>query len=217
MATRILLADDHIVVRQGLRHLLDDQPDMQVVGEVGDGTSAVRLARELSPDVVIMDVAMPGLSGVDATREITSVAPAPRVVALTMYTERKFIAAMLEAGARAYVQKGAPFEEVALAVRVVVSGHLYLSDVIAAIMAQTCDDRGDLLDRYRRLTPRERQTFILLVNGKSHKEIALELGISIKTVSTFRLQTMRKLGVKTLPDLVKIAIALGLTTAEARQ
>ncbi len=215
MAIRILLADDHVVVRQGLKHLLDEQPDMQVVGEADDGAGAVRLARELSPDVTIMDVAMPGVSGVEATREISSLARPPRVVALTMYTERKFIAAMLDAGARAYVQKGAPFDEVALAVRMVASGHIYLSDVVSAIMAQTCEDRGDLLEGYRRLTPRERQTFIMLAKGRTHKEIALELGISVKTVSTFRRKIVRKFGVKTLPDLVKIAIALALTSAEA--
>lgn len=216
MAIRVLLVDDHIVVRQGLKALLAGEPDMAVVGEAGDGRTAAQLAQELLPDVIVMDVAMPGMNGAEATREIAAKAPDARIVALTMYADRRFVGEMLRAGARGYVQKGCSFEEVAQAIRMVASGHRYLSAFVAEIVAK---DYGNRLRREEAtgrfaLTPREREMLRLLAEGNTPKEIATAFGVSVKTVSSHRRSIMLKLGIGNTAGLIKYAIREGLTSSE---
>jgi len=216
MTIRVLLADDHIVVRQGLRALLAAEPDMEVVAEAGDGMTATRLAQELAPDVVVMDAAMPGMNGVAATREIAAKAPAAKIVALTMHTDRRFVREMLRAGACGYVQKGCSFEEVARAVRMAALGRPYLSAFVAGVVAK---DYGSRLRKengtgHFDLTPREREVLRLLAEGKSPKEIAVTFGVNVKTVSSHRRSIMIKLGITTMAGLIKYAIREGLTSPE---
>ncbi|MHC4592994.1 MAG: response regulator transcription factor [Planctomycetota bacterium] len=216
MAIRILLADDHQILREGLRALLSSERDMEVVGEAADGRSAVQLAADLAPDVVIMDVAMPDLNGVEATRQITQSAPGAKVIALSMHSDKRFVQEMLRAGACGYVRKGSSISELARAIHNVVKGHVYLCPTAADIVARGYVDQ---LPAYGSppavaLTPREREVAQLLAEGMIPKQIAAELGISVKTVSTHRRHVMVKCGLQSTADLVRYAIQRGYTFLE---
>ncbi|MDY0040511.1 MAG: response regulator transcription factor [Desulforhabdus sp.] len=216
MKIRILIADDHKIVRDGLRALLEQQADMEVIAEAENGRKAVRLARELNPDIVIIDIGMPDLNGIDAARQIIAEVDRVRVIALSMHSDKRFVAQMFKAGASAYLLKDCAFEELAQAVNIVMSGQTYLSPEIAGSVIEdyvqylsTMDSSG-----FSILTVREREVLQLLAEGKPTKEIATRLHVSIKTIETHRQQIMHKLKVRSLADLTKYAIREGLTSLE---
>lgn len=214
MSTRILIADDHKVIREGLRALIATREDMEVVGEAADGRQAVELAVSLQPDVVIMDVGMPELNGIEAARQITRSCPNTRLVALSINADQRFVSEMLQAGAGAYLIKTCDFEELVKAIQCVLSGRKYLSpDITSAVV-------DDYLRRIpngaqsptRALSPKEREVLQLLAEGNSVKDVAAKLHVSVKTVHTHRQHLMDKLGLSSLADLTKYAIREGLTT-----
>jgi DNA-binding NarL/FixJ family response regulator len=210
---RILIADDHGIVRDGLKELIAKEPDMEVVGEAEDGDSALRLAKELSPDVIIMDIAMPGLNGIEATRQILKENPAIRIIALSMYSEKYFVTEMLKAGASGYVLKSYLFDEISKALHEAVAGKHYLSPRITDVLVDEYVHHGGAGQAaVDTLTDRERQVLQLIVQGKSTKEIALRLKISPKTADSNRRQIMNKLGIFTIAELTKYAIREGLTS-----
>ena len=217
MSTKILLADDHKITRQGLRSLLEKQPDMKVVAEAEDGREAVRLARQLHPDVVIMDVSMPDLNGMAATRQILGKSKKVKIIALSMHSDTLFISEMLKSGASGYLLKDCAFEELRDAIRTVIAGNIYLSPAISDVVVDDYlhrlsktgpSDSGEVL------TDREREVLQLMAEGKSTKQIARELYISVKTVETHRRQIMNKLNIHTVAELTKYAIRKGLTSLE---
>jgi DNA-binding NarL/FixJ family response regulator len=208
MSIRILLADDHQMMRQGLKSLLAEQPDFEVVGEAGDGRTAVRLAQELSAAVVIMDVTMPDLNGVDATRQLKSEAPDVKVVGLSMHPERQFVLEMLSVGASGYLLKDCPFTELVQAIRAAVEGDVYLSPKVAGVVVR---GRGASNGAARSLTPREREVLQQVAEGRNTKQVAQSLHISTKTVETHRRQIMEKLELFSVAELARYAIREGLT------
>ena len=213
---RILLADDHQIVREGLRTMLAQHDDMAVVGEAGDGRAAVAMVEELGPDVVVMDVGMPGLNGIEATRQIISREPDAKVLALSMHSDRRFMGEMLKAGAKGYLLKDGAFEELATAIRSVVADKIYLSPKIADVVVDDYVRRpaegGIEPSAFARLTPREREVLQLMAEGRATKEIAMDLRVSIKTVETHRRQIMEKLQIYSVAQLTKYAIREGLTS-----
>ena len=192
---------------------------MQVVAEANDGRSAVQLAQELQPDVVVMDVGMPGLNGIEATRQITNREPDAKVVALSMHSDRRFMGEMLKAGAKGYLLKDGAFEELATAIRSVVANKVYLSPRIADVVVDDYVRRtpgqnpGDT-SAFAKLTPREREVLQLMAEGRATKEIAMDLKVSIKTVETHRRQIMEKLQIHSVAELTKYAIREGLTSLD---
>jgi DNA-binding NarL/FixJ family response regulator len=216
MSIKILLADDHKITRQGLRSLLEKESDMEVVAEAEEGRTAVCLVRELSPDVVVMDVSMPDLNGMEATRQIVAELPNVKVIALSMHSDNLFVSEMLKSGASGYLLKDCAFEELARAIHVVVEGKTYLSPAISGVVV---DDYLHHLARTEStssevLTDREREVLQLIAEGNSTKQIALKLHISVKTVETHRRQIMSKLNIHTIAELTKYAIRQGLTFLE---
>ena len=216
MSIRILLADDHKITREGLRSLLDNQQDMEVVAEAEDGRTAVSLVREVVPSVVIMDVSMPDLNGVEAARQIIAQFPDVKIIGLSMHSDTLFVTEMLKSGASGYLLKDCAFDELALAIRTVVTGKTYLSPSISGVVVDDYLHRlskADFSDS-EVLTDREREVLQLLAEGKSTKQIALKLHISVKTVETHRRQIMNKLDIHTIAELTKYAIRKGLTSLE---
>jgi DNA-binding NarL/FixJ family response regulator len=213
MAIKILIADDHGVVAEGLKHLIEAQPDMQVVGTVGDGREAVRLAREAQPDVVLMDLSMPELNGADATRAILERDSRCRVIVLSMYAEREYVRRALKAGASGYVVKRSAAKEVVDAIRAVYAGQRYLSPRVADVMIDdyTAEDKQDPLAR---LSAREREVLQLLAEGRTGAEIAARLALSQKTVETYRARLVEKLGIRDVAGLVKFAIQRGIVSLD---
>ena len=216
MAVRILLAEDHKIVRDGLRSLLETQQGMEVVGEAENGRLALELARQKKPDVVIMDVSMPDLNGIEATRQMLVAQPGVRVIALSMHSDRRLVAGMLQAGASGFLLKDCAFDELARAIHAVMSNQPYLSSRIAGTVIQ---------DYVRRMTPsefptadaltvREREILQLLAEGWSTKHISSHLYVSVKTVETHRRRIMAKLRLKSIAELTKYAIREGLTSLE---
>ena len=216
MSIRILLADDHKITRQGLRALLDKQEDMEVVAEAEEGRTAVRLVRELLPDVVIMDVSMPDLNGMEAARQIVGKFPDVKIIALSMHSDSLFVTEMLRSGASGYLLKDCAFEELARAIQAVVAGKAYLSPSISGIVVNDYVHRLSKADfsSSELLTDREREVLQLIAEGKSTKQIALKLHVSVKTIETHRRQIMNKLDIHTVAELTKYAIRKGLTSLE---
>lgn len=213
MPVKILIADDHGVVAEGLKHLIEAQPDMQVVGTVGDGREAVRLAREAQPDVVLMDLSMPELNGADATRAILERDARCRVIVLSMYADREYVRRALKAGASGYVVKRSAAKEVVEAIRAVYAGQRYLSPKVADVVIDdyTTEDKQDPLGR---LSAREREVLQLLAEGRTGAEIAARLALSQKTVETYRARLVEKLGIRDVAGLVKFAIQRGIVSLE---
>ena len=216
MSVRILLADDHGIIRQGLHSLLDKQPDMEVVAEAEDGRRALDLVQELLPDIVIMDVTMPNLNGVDATRQIVDRFPEVKVIALSIHSNRRFVADMLKAGASGYILKECLFDELIRAIRTVTTDSIYLSPRITSIVIDDYvsimpDDEVSISSV---LTDREREVLQLLAEGKSTKQIALALHVSTKTIEANRRQITEKLDIHSVAELTKYAVREGLTSLE---
>jgi two-component system response regulator NreC len=214
MAIKILLADDHRLLREGLRSLLEEQKDFTVVGEAENGKQAVQLAEKLMPDIIIMDISMPGLNGINATCQILSACPKSKVIALSMHTERRTVLEMINAGASGYLLKDCAFEEVVQAVRTVAGNSTYLSQKIADLVIKDYVHRipKSELSVLFGLTMREREVLQLLSEGKKTKDIADALRVSVKTAEAYRQHIMEKLNIYTIAELTKLAIREGLTS-----
>ena len=214
MAVKIMLADDHQMMREGLRSLLSRQSDFQVVGEADSGGKVLEMARALQPDLVIMDIHMPGLDGIEATRLLRSENPQIKVLALSMYSNRRFVEDMIQAGATGYLLKECAFQELTEAIRSIVRNEVYLSPRISHVLINrfiAADARAPDLDA---LSEREREILRLIAQGKSTKEIAVLIQVSPKTVDACRRQIMEKLNMHSIADLIKYAIREGLVTIE---
>jgi two-component system response regulator NreC len=214
MTIRIILAEDHKIVRNGLRSLIEKEDDMEVVAEAEDGRTAVLLAVKLSPHVVLMDIAMPSLNGIEATRQIIAAAPQCKVIALSMHADKRYIMEMLKAGASGYLLKDSAFEELACAIRTALKNKTFLSPAVSETVI------GDYVQQLQKsngsafsvLAAREREVLQLLAEGNSTAQIADRLHISVKTVETHRQHIMEKLNIRSVAELTKYAIREGLTS-----
>lgn len=215
MAVRVLMVDDHEIVRQGLCSLIDNETNMEVVGEAGDGRAAVKLAQELKPDVIVMDVNMPGMDGIDAARRIINDVPDVKIVALSMYPKKSFVVGMLKAGALGYILKDYAFDELVKAINIAVTGKKYLCPkAISIIVDDFIRNPYENTSVDKIFTSREIEILKLLADGKQSKEIALLLNLSIKTIDACRRRIMQKLNVESIAELVKYAIREGLTSLD---
>ncbi len=214
MAINILLADDHGIVRDGLRSLLEKEPGMRVIGEASSGREAVRFVSELLPDVVILDIGMPDLNGIEASCQMKAKHPEMKILALSMHSDKRFVTRMFSAGASGYLLKDCAFEELTGAIHTVLRNQTYLSPSIAGQVVKDYVRRLDETEAAK-LTPREREVIQLLAEGKSTKRIAAELNISVKTVETHRTQIMEKLNIDSIARLTKFAIREGLTSLDS--
>ena len=214
---RVLVADDHDMVRAGLKSVLEKRPDVQVIAEAVDGHAAVRMAREFGPELVIMDISMPGLGGIEATRQIAAHDPGVKVVVLSMHGDQHSVAEALRAGAAGYLLKDTATRELGLALDAVMQGRVYLSPKVAGVMVEGYVRRPQSAGAaaIESLSPRERDVLQCLAEGKTNKEIAAQLFISVKTVETYRAQLMDKLKITTVAGLTKFAVRNGLTSLDS--
>jgi len=217
MRTKIILADDHKIIREGLRSLLEKQPDMEVIAEAQDGLTTVNLVQKHRPDVVIMDIGMPEMNGIDATTKITTDFKGVQVIALSMHSDRRFVMQMLKAGAAGYLLKDSAFEELITAIHTVIQRQHYLSQKITDVVVQEYLQNlpRDESTVFTVLTSREREVLQLIAEGKSTKQIAAVLSVSVKTIETHRQQIMEKLNMRSIAELTKYAIREGLTSLES--
>lgn len=214
MTIRILLADDHAVMRDGLRALLDAAPGLRVVGDAADGHAAVQQALHLRPDVALLDIAMPGLNGIDAARQILEACPDTQVIILSMHNAAEYVFRALQAGARGYLLKDSAGAAVVEAVRAVHGGRRYLSPALSEAVIDDYVRQHAIQDPLASLSPREREILQLIVEGHSNAEVGRRLSLSVKTVETYRSRLMEKLGIDNLPGLVKFALQHGLITLD---
>ena len=215
MKNRILIVDDHKIVREGLRSLIEDDGNYEVVGEASNGREALKLARQLVPNLVIMDVAMNEMNGIDATRQLTKSIPDVRVLALSMHSDSRYVKQMLEAGAMGYLVKENAFEEMAAALRSVLTGRLYVSpQASGSILQDIAQGQGTEGEAVSPLTLREKETLQLIAEGHSTAEIAERLFVSVKTVETHRKKIMDKLDLRSVAELTKYAIREGITSVD---
>ena len=214
--TQVLIADDHKIFREGLRHIVQNELHLEVVAQANDGRDAVSLAAKYRPDLIIMDVSMPDLNGIEATRQILQSAPQIRVIALSMHKSKEFVSKMLHAGASAYMLKDCAVDELGEAIKCVMANKVYISPDIAGVviedyLSKLGEKPGSSL---LKLTPKEREVLQLIAEGKSTKEAASILNTSISTVETHRQHVMEKLNIYSVAELTKYAIREGLTTLE---
>jgi len=214
MKTKILLVDDHKILRDGICSLVKGYDDMEVVGEAADGRTAIRLVQELSPDVVIMDISMPDLNGIDATRRIIADYPKVKIIALSMHYDKQFVSEIFKAGASGYLIKDSAFDELEHAIRIVMQGKTYINPQIASLVVESLVNQTASTSRkaFSLLTEREREVLQLISEGKSTKQIASDLHVSAKTVESHRRQVMGKLNIRNVAELTKYAIREGLTS-----
>jgi two-component system, NarL family, response regulator NreC len=213
MAIRVLLADDHTIVRDGLRALLEKQPDMTVSGEASDGREAVQIAEENSPDVVVMDIAMPNMNGIEATRRIVASHPSTAVVILSMHQDESYVLRSLKAGARGYLLKDSLRSDVVEAIRSVAQGRSFLTRKVSRLMQEDYIrqmERRGVEDSYDLLTDREREILQLIAEGRTNKEVANVLNIGLTTVETHRTHILQKLGLHSVPELILYAVRKGI-------
>jgi DNA-binding NarL/FixJ family response regulator len=212
---KVLIADDHTLVRDGIRSMLNLVADVEVIGEAVNGREAVEMTRQLSPDVVLMDLAMPIMSGLDATRRIRREFPGTKVLALTQYDDNEYVIPVIEAGASGFVTKMAAFSELTLAIQAVYRGDSFLSPSAAAALVEECQQKtiGEVVkEPYQLLTDRERETLKLVVEGYTTREIADMLVVSPKTIEWYKTTLMKKLNLHNRTDLIKFAIRKRLIT-----
>jgi DNA-binding NarL/FixJ family response regulator len=214
MSIKVMIVDDHRIMREGLRAMLEREPDIKVVGDAANGLLAQPLARDLAPNVIIMDVNMPELNGIEATQQINAELSEVRIIALSMHADRRFVLNMLKAGAAGYMLKDDAFTNLAKAVRMVASHKTYLSQEITELLENDCQPLSATLEsgNFQLLSSREREVLQLVTEGKTSSQIAASLHISVKTVETHRQQVMEKLNIKGVAELTKYAIREGLTS-----
>lgn len=203
---RVLLADDHDVLRKGVRYLLSADPDINIVGEASDGRNAVRMAGELHPDVIIMDIAMPELNGIEAASQIIRRNRNAAVIILSMYADEEYVLRALSAGVRGFLSKDSAEPDLLRAVHLVAAGKLFFGPAVAGVLAEDYLQRGRQADSYALLTEREREILQLLAEGKTNKEVASMLMLGLSTVETHRLNLMQKLGLHNTAELVLYAV-----------
>ncbi len=213
MSVKIIIADDHKIMRDGLRNMLEKEPGMEVVAEAKNGREAVRLAEQLRPDILIMDITMDDLNGMDATRAIVAKGQGTRIIALSMHADKRFVAGMFEAGAMAYLLKDCAYDELLQAIRQVTGGRTYLCSMISGVVIR------DYIQRMRKnepslLSPREKEILQLMAEGSTTKRIADQLKVSVKTVETHRQHIMEKLNIFSIAELTKYAIKEGITSLD---
>ncbi len=217
MKIKILLADDHKIVRDGLRALIEKFPDMQVVAEAADGRTAVRLAKELIPDIAIMDISMPDLNGIEAARQISAEAPHVKILTLSMHSDARYVKNLFTAGASGYLLKECAFDELVNAIRTVMGNQVYLSPRVTHVVLSEYLSKQPIAEAsvFSVLTAREREVLQLMAEGKTTKEIAYSLGLSVKTVEAHRQKIMEKSNIHSIAELTKYAIREGLTSLES--
>ena len=213
---RVVLVDDHALVRQGFRRILEDDPELQVVGEASNGLDALGLVKKTDPDVVVMDMAMPEMSGLHATMELMKQRPGTKVLILSMYSDEQYVRNALDAGAKGYILKNAIENDLTRAVKAVASGEQYLAPELSSLLIRAIQTGGfeKTADPYERLTQREKQVLQLIAHGKSNKEIAVMLDLSVNTVAVHRANLMSALGVHKTAELVLFAVKKGLVLPE---
>jgi DNA-binding NarL/FixJ family response regulator len=213
MNVKIIIADDHKIMRDGLRNMLDKESGMEVVAEAKNGREAVRLAEQLRPDILIMDITMDDLNGMDATRAIVAKELGTKIIALSMHADKRFVAGMFEAGAMGYLLKDCAYDELLQAIRQVLGGRTYLCSMISGVVIR------DYIQRMRKnepslLSPREKEILQLMAEGSTTKRIADQLKVSVKTVETHRQHVMEKLNIFSIAELTKYAIKEGITSLD---
>lgn len=213
MSVKIIIADDHKIMRDGLRNMLEKESGLEVVAEAKNGREAIQLTEQLRPDIVIMDISMDDLNGMDATRTIVGKGWGTKVIALSMHADKRFVAGMFEAGAMAYLLKDCAYNELIQAIRQTVSGRTYLCSMISGVVIR------DYIQRMRKseaslLSPREKEILQLLAEGSTTKRIADQLKVSVKTVETHRQHVMEKLNIFSIAELTKYAIKEGITSLD---
>ena len=214
MSVKIIIADDHKIMRDGLRNLLEKESGLEVIAEAKNGREAIQLTEQLRPDIVIMDISMDDLNGMDATRAIVGKGWGTKVIALSMHADKRFVAGMFEAGAMAYLLKDCAYNELIQAIRQTVSGRTYLCSMISGVVIR------DYIQRMRKseaslLSPREKEILQLLAEGSTTKRIADQLKVSVKTVETHRQHVMEKLNIFSIAELTKYAIKEGITSLDS--
>lgn len=217
MKIRVLLVDDHLILRQGIRVLLEHTGDISVIGDTDTGTQALQLAAELHPDVIVADISLPDINGIEVTRRIKASCPEIAVLALSMHSDKRYISEILTSGASGFLLKDCAAEELAIAIRAVHSGQTYLSPSVAetivnSYVRQRNQPRLETVQTRHRLTSRETEILQSFAEGQSTKEIAFNFGISIKTVETHRQHIMRKLHLYNIADLTRFAIREGIAS-----
>jgi DNA-binding NarL/FixJ family response regulator len=214
MGIKILLADDHKMIRTSLGRLLAEEMNLEIIGEADNGRETVKLAKDLTPDIIIMDIGMPELNGIEATKQIVQISKKIKVIALSMHSDKMFVTGMFKAGASGYLLKDSAFDELIDAIKTVVDNKIYLSKEITGIVVSELIEAlsKDYIGEPSSLSDREKEVLQLLVEGKSTKEIANVLNLSIKTIESHRKNIMTKLEIYTIPELTKYAVRMGITS-----